>query len=125
MDNIKGKCPKGEIKRVGFVYTKKTSKKLVKVKPTCIEDRGKPGKGPKLITIPPEDEGILGKYGYSLKLNHEDRIKCLKKAFKENSHLKILRHLNALRTLQKSNEKYYNKLDKDMKWLQKYYDANK
>jgi hypothetical protein len=75
----------------------------------------------KLIVIPPEDEGLLGKYGYTLKDSHENRIKSLKKAFKNNSHLKILRHLNAIRTLQKSNEKNYNKLDKDMKWLQTYY----
>ena len=73
------------------------------------------------IIIPLEDEGLLGKYGYILKNSHENRIKALKKAFKENSHLKILRHLNAIRTLQKSNEKNFNKLDKDMKWLQEYY----
>lgn len=79
----------------------------------------------KLIIIPKEDKGLLSNYGYSLKKNHEDRIKAIKKAYKEHSHLKILRHLNALRTLQKSNERNYNKLDKDMKWLQKYYLKNK
>uniref|UniRef100_A0A6C0DAI7 Uncharacterized protein n=1 Tax=viral metagenome TaxID=1070528 RepID=A0A6C0DAI7_9ZZZZ len=109
------KCPKGQIERIG--YTKKNSK----IKPSCIEDKGKPGKGPKLITIPHEDEGLLSKYGYSLKNSFEERIKSIKKAYKENSHLKILRHINALRTLQKSNEKYYNKLDRDMKWIQEYY----
>ena len=114
-------CQKGQIQKVGYTFVKKSSKKPVKVKPTCIEDKGKPGKGPKLIKIPPEDEGILGKYGYNLKENHEERVKALKKAFKENSHLKILRHLNAIRTLQKSNETYFKKLDKDMKWLQEYY----
>ncbi len=114
-------CQKGQIQKVGYTFVKKSSKKTVKVKPTCIEDKGKPGKGPKLIKIPPEDEGILGKYGYSLKEKHEDRIKALKKAFKENDHLKILRHLNAIRTLQKSNQSYFKKLDKDMKWLQEYY----
>ena len=40
---------------------------------------------------------------------------------KDHSELKILRHLNALRTLQKSNEKLFNKLDKDLKWIQKDY----
>ena len=89
--------------------------------PTCIEDKGKPGKGPKLITIPKEDHGLLEKYDYSLKHNYEDRIKSLKKANKELSKLKVLRYINALRTLHKSNEKYYNKLDKDMKWLQDNY----
>ena len=114
-------CKSGQIQKIEYSYVKKSSKKPVKVNSTCIEDKGKSGKGPKLITIPTEDEGILGKYGYTLKDSHQNRIKALKKAFKENSHLKILRHLNAIRTLQKSNDKMYNKLDKDMKWLQEYY----
>jgi hypothetical protein len=41
---------------------------------------------------------------------------------KDNNLLKILRHLNALRTLHKSNEKLFNKLDKDLKWVQKEYE---
>ena len=40
---------------------------------------------------------------------------------KDNSELKILRHLNLLRTYQKHNEKLCNKLDKDLKWVQKDY----
>ena len=64
---------------------------------------------------------MLSKYGYSLNESHEKRVSALKKAIKDNSELKVLRHVNALRTYQKSNEKYYNKLDKDMKWLQKDY----
>lgn len=119
------KCGTGQIEKVGYSFIKKSSKKLVKVKPSCIEDKGKPGKGPKLITIPKEDEGLLGDYGYSLKKNHEERVKAIKKAYKEHNHLKILRHLNALRTLQKSNERNYNKLNKDMKWLQEYYSKTK
>jgi hypothetical protein len=79
----------------------------------------------KLINIPEEDIGLLSKYGYELKNSHEKRVVALKKAIKENSELKILRHVNAIRTLQKSNEKLYNKLDKDMKWLQKDYEHNK
>jgi len=110
-DNFNGICKKGEILRTGYV----------KVKPTCIKDQGKPGKGPKLIVIPKEDIGLLEKYNYTLKNNYEERIKSLKKANKELSKLKVLRYINALRTLQKSNEKYYNKLDRDMKWLQKNY----
>lgn len=115
------KCVKGEIIRVGYTYTKKLTKKIVKVKPMCIKDKGKEGKGPVYFTIPKEDIGLLDKYGYTLKNSHENRIKSLKKANKELSKLKVLRYINALRTLQKSNEKYYNKLDKDMKWLQKNY----
>jgi hypothetical protein len=74
-----------------------------------------------LITIPKEDEDLLGKYGYKLSLNHDERVKILNKASKDHSMLKILRHINALRTLHKSNDKYYNKLDKDLKWIQKNY----
>ena len=120
-DNFNGTCKKGQILRTGYEYTKKNTNKTVKVKPTCIEDKGKPGKGPKLIIIPKEDIGLLDKYNYTLKNNYEERIKSLKKANKELSKLKVLRYINALRTLQKSNEKYYNKLDRDMKWLQKNY----
>jgi hypothetical protein len=115
------KCSSKQIERVGYTYHRKTSKKAIKVSPTCITDRGKPGKGPILFKIPKEDIGLLGKYGYNLDESHDKRIAALKKANKENSHLKVLRHLNALRTLQKSNEKIYNKLNRDMKWLQQHY----
>ena len=122
-DELNGgaKCPKGMIKRVGYSFKRKTSKKTVHVKAECIKDQGKLGKGPKLDILPKEDIGILSNYGYSLHDSHDIRIKALKKAIKHNNELKILRHVNALRTLFKSNEKYYNKLDKDLKWIQKDY----
>ncbi len=119
----KSSCPKGTIERVGYEYNK-TNKKNgthVKVGKTCVPDKGKPGKGPKLIPMPKEDEGLLTTYGYSLKDSHEKRIKALKKANVNEDELKVLRHVNALRTLQKSNERYYNKLNKDFKWLQDNY----
>ena len=118
---FKKSCPKGQIMRVGYEYTKKSSKKTVKVKPSCIEDKGKQDKGPVYFKIPKEDIGLLEKFGYTLKNNFENRIKSLKKANKELSKLKVLRYINALRTLQKSNKKYYKKLDRDMKWLQENY----
>lgn len=111
------KCSKSEIERDGYSFVKKTGT-TVSVKLKCITDKGKPGKGPKLIIMPKEDRGILSEYGYSLKNSYEDRIKSIKKATKDHSKLKILRHINALRTLQKSNERNYNKLDKDLKWIQ-------
>ena len=118
-------CKKGQILKEGYTYIKKKTQKKVKISPICVTDKGKPGKGPKLIKIPEYDVGLLSKYGYSLSNNHENRIKTLKKAIKENSELKILRHINALRTLFKSNQKMYNKLDKDLKWIQKDYKLNK
>ncbi len=119
------KCPKGMIEKVGYSFKRKTSKKTVKVKPVCIKDQGKSGKGPKLGILPAYDVGILSDYGYSLHDSHDMRIKALKKAMKHHNELKILRHINALRTLFKSNEKYYNKLDKDLKWIQKDYSSVK
>jgi hypothetical protein len=117
-------CKKGEIKRVGYSYNRKTGSH-VSVKSSCIKDQGRKGKGPKLITMPEYDIGLLSNYGYSLSDSHETRVKALKKALKENSELKILRHINALRTLHKSSEKYYNKLDKDLKWIQNDYSKKK
>jgi hypothetical protein len=114
-------CDKGKIQRVGYVYDKKNGVH-VKVKPTCIVDKGKPGKGPKLIKMPSSDIGLLSDYGYSLSSKYEDRIKAIKKSLKEHSKLKILKHINALRTLQKSNPTNYNKLDKDFKWIHEHYD---
>lgn len=122
---MSNKCGAGQIERSGYTYTRKSSNKTVKVSPTCIEDKGKAGKGPKLITMPESDVGLLSKYGYSLKDSHEKRVVSLKKAIKDNSELKILRHVNAIRTLQKSNERYYNKLDKDLKWIQQDYEKKK
>ena len=118
-------CPLGKIERVGYQYNKKG--KTINVIPTCVSDKGKSGKGPKLIVMPKYDTGLLSDYGYSLQSSYDDRVKAIKKSLKahDNSRagaLKILQHINALRTLQKSNEKYYNKLSKDLKWIQSYYD---
>ncbi len=113
------------IKRKSYSYTKQSSKTKVKVGSKCIKDQGAPGKGPKIIRLPKEDIGILSDYGYSLKLQYDDRIKALKKAIKHVDELKLLRHINALRTLFKSNEKYFNKLNKDMHWIQKHYKKTK
>ncbi len=114
------KCGAGEIKRAG--YTRKSSRKgSIKVPATCIKDMGKPGKGPKLGILPKKDIGILSNYGYSLKKPHEERVKAIKRAIKHEKELSILRHINALRTLFKSNESYYNKLNKDLKWIQHHY----
>ena len=114
-------CPKGEIMRIGYSYKRKTSKRQVNVKPSCVQDRGNIGKGPKLIKIPSQDVGLLGKYNYSLSDVKAEREKALRRANRNEDNLKILRHVNALRTLNKSNEKLYKKLDNDFKYLQNLY----
>ena len=107
-------CSKGQILKKGY-----TTKKGTKVKPTCVKDMGKPGKGPVLFKIPKEDEGLLGNYGYELKFSHEKRTKAINKSIKSNGKLKVLKYLVALRTLNKSNQRYFNKFDKDVKYVQK------
>jgi hypothetical protein len=115
------KCSKKKIIRVDYTYIRKKTGKKINVKPTCINDQEKLGKGPKLITMPSYDVGLLSDYGYSLKNSHEQRIKAIRKSMKIHSELKILRHINALRTLHKSHKSLFNKLDKDMKWIQNDY----
>ena len=107
------KCKLGEIKRVNYTYTKKHSKKLIKIKPGAHE-----GKGKKLIIIPKYDIGLLTQFGYKLSKAHNERVVALRKALKQYP------YINALRTLQKSNEKMYVKLDRDLKWLQKHNNKN-
>lgn len=97
-------CSKGKISHVAS-----GSKK-------CITDKRQ-----KLIIIPKYDVGLLSNYGYTLHAKYDDRIKSIKKSLKEHSKLKILKHINALKTLQKSNKIYYNKLSRDLKWIQSNY----
>ncbi len=118
------KCKLGEIKRVSYTYTKKNSKKLIKIKLGAHGGIVSIGHNKKLIIIPKYDIGLLTQFGYKLSKAHNERVVALKKALKQYPWLKILQHINALRTLQKSNEKMYLKLDRDLKWLQKHNNKN-
>jgi len=62
------KCPKGMIKRSAYnrkSFTKSTGSRThgSHVKASCIEDRGKPGKGPVLFKLDSEDH-YLSEHGY-------------------------------------------------------------
>ena len=110
------KCPKGKIMRKGY-----TTKRGVRVRPTCVKDMGKPGKGKKLFTL---KRGELSKYGYAIKNSQESRRKALKKAMKKFEYATMIRKLNALSILFKNTQpKYYNKLRSDMKWIQNNYSS--
>jgi hypothetical protein len=85
----------------------------------CIVDVGKPGKGVKLIKGDLED--MLSPFGYKLALSDLARKKILMSAYDELDHLKLLKHLVYLRTLNKSRESLYDKLDKDVKFIQEMY----
>ena len=113
-----------QIRRSSYVrksYTRKdsTKAKKSKVKSSMIKD----GKGKKLFEI--KDKGFLTENGYSLKKSTDERKKSLRRASKEKGMLPVLRHLNAIRTLQKNNVKNFNKLDKDVKFVQKEYSKEK
>lgn len=80
-------------------------------------------KSKKLFEI--KDKGFLRKNGYSLKKTSKERKKSLRRASKEKGMLPVLRHLNAIRTLQKNNTDNFEKLDQDVKFVQKEYKNKK
>ena len=65
------------------------------------------------------NENLLEKYGYSINDNYENRIAALNRAIANNQKNKILKQINALRDLKKSNKKIYDKLNKDYEWIQR------
>ena len=62
---------------------------------------------------------FLKKYGYSLNKNNQDRINALNKVRIVVSRAQLLEYIDTLKTIQKSDTKYYTKLDYDIKWLEK------
>ncbi len=88
------------VRRKGTVYTVRPKANVVIVPPTCIKDRGLPGKGPK------EGEGIgklrkgeLIKYGYQYRLSDSLRQSALNKAIKQYGALSVYRKLDAVAKL--------------------------
>jgi hypothetical protein len=116
------------IRRKSYVrksYRRKDGSKVKgsKVKSSLIKDIGRIGKGRKLFEI--KDKGFLTSEGYKLDKPEKQRRASLKKASRDKGSLKVLRHLNAIRTLQKNNESNYKKLDSDVKFIQKEYTKEK
>lgn len=118
-------CPQGQIKRSSYKrssYKRKNSKRLIKaieVPATCIQDRGKPGKGQKLFEV--TKPGLLRSYGYATSEPAKERKSSLKRAMQNEKPLEVLHHLNAIRTLNRSNSKIYKKMDTDVKYVSKEY----
>jgi hypothetical protein len=109
--------------RKGYFRSDGTYIDSASVPAACIIDQGKPGKGIKLIKGDLED--MLSPFGYKLALSDAARKKVLLSAFDELDHLKMLKHLVYLRTLNKSRENLYDKLDKDVKFIQELYGEKK
>lgn len=106
----KKSCNKGEIKKVGY-----TTKRGVKVPPTCIKDRGAPGKGPKVI--PTLKEGAM--MGYSTNETQKVRRRILNSLVKKESYSTVIKRLNAIRVLMRRTEpERSKKIEKDIIYLQ-------
>lgn len=70
-------------------------------------------------------KGSLSKYGYKLKNSFEKRKKAILYALFRYGSLVVLKKLVILRTLMKNKESLFNKLDKDVKFVQKLMADNK
>jgi hypothetical protein len=120
--NVRGQegCPPGHILRRGYTrkfrnevkregYTVRRGEKLFTVRPkrnaayvspTCIKDRGLPGRGvAQGEGIGPLKKGALLKYGYSFRLADSVRHKALKKAVENYGALSTYRKLDAVAKL--------------------------
>jgi hypothetical protein len=143
--NVRGQegCPKGYILRRGYTrkfrpevkqegYTVRRGTKLFTVVPkvgetyvgpTCIRDRGLPGRGPESGEgIGPLRKGLLLRYGYTYRLSDAQRRKALKKAVDAYGALSTYRKLNAVAKLSFRTAPDASKvfaMDRD--WVRKHY----
>jgi hypothetical protein len=107
-------CPYGQIRRRGYSF--KRNGKTVRVKSSCIKDRGARGKGPKLWSVEP---GLLTQFGYHLNKTAADRHRALTRAVKEDTYNTIIRRLVAVSNfVHRTQPKNYQKYRADINWLQ-------
>lgn len=113
MGKKKESCGPNEIERVGYSRKAYKRKEYVKsngtvvpathvssswVPPTCIKDKGKPGKGKKILPTP-NDKMHLTFYGYSIYAPKKKRHTALIAAAKDNNILEVIRRVNLIRNL--------------------------
>lgn len=104
-------CPRGQIMRRGY-----TTRRGVRVKPVCIRDRGKPGKGERLFVL---RRGSLRKHGYSAKKSDVARHRALARAVRAEGYTPVIRKLNAVSILQmNTNPAVSKKMRRDMEYVQ-------
>jgi hypothetical protein len=122
-------CPPGKILRQGYVATRK-NKSLVgrllkrgttyRVGPSCIKNKGAPGKGPAVIG--PLQKGDLTSKGYAAADSASQRHAALAKAVGAYGRLSTLRKLNAIAVLNKTTSPARAKTFKtDRNWVKKTY----
>jgi hypothetical protein len=115
------KCPPGFIVRKGYHrddYVKKdgTRVKGAYVPPSCVIDKGAPGKGVKVISS--LERGKLSRFGYHLKDGLAKRQTALRKAVTADGALTIFHRVHALSILHKrTNPSYAKKAGVDASWI--------
>jgi hypothetical protein len=121
-----GECKKGEILKKGYkrkAYIRKdgTKVKATKVKEYCVKETGMPGKVlTKYKVIKIDKLNLLAKYGYSTKLNSKERFKTLLKAVSNYTYSSVVKRINAIRTLSKSNKRLFDIYTKDLNNLKEW-----
>ena len=115
------------VRRKGTVYTVRPKANTIRVPPSCIKNRGLPGKGPR------EGEGIgklrkgeLIKYGYQYRLSDSLRQSALKKAIKRYGAVSVYRKLDAVAKLSLRTAPDAAKIfSMDRDWIKDNYDLKK
>lgn len=138
-------CPEGMIMRKGYVrhfrntvrregYQQVRSGKVIRVKPIardiyvkpgCIKNRGKLGRGVEAGESPigPLRQGELKKHGYSTDLPVVERHEALNKAMREFGALGVFRKLDAVAKLTKRTApEASRKFTADRDWVRQYQD---
>jgi len=117
-------CPEGEIMRNGYVAHKKTGN--VMVMPSCIENRGKPGKGGPQIIL--DDDEDLSKFGYKnvKKMSKKKRQAALDKCVEEYGAKEVIRRLQALVNLRAggTDKKGKKIFEQDLEYVYTHHPAN-
>jgi hypothetical protein len=112
------------VRRKGKTFTVRPKKNSSYVPPSCIKDRGLPGKGPR-----EGEEGIgslrkgqLIKYGYSYRLSDSQRRLALKRAIKVYGALSTYRKLDAVaKYSMRTAPDASNIFAKDRDWIRQNY----
>jgi hypothetical protein len=119
------KCPRGQILKSGYQrkpYTRLdgTTVRGSFVDPTCIEDKGHPGKGKNLIPI--KGDVKLHEYGYAINAPDNVRQRAIRQAMYQHPEgaRKVQQHLVAIANLQ-SNTRYADKFRDDIDYSKKIY----
>jgi len=122
----RGNCPVGKIMRHSYtrvVNKKNGTRKLVRVKATCVKDMGKPGKlAPGAPSIGPLKKGELSRFGYSYKNPEQVRRRAIAVAIKELGSLNLYRKLDAVAKLTTlTSPKASQTFASDRDWIRTHY----